>query len=330
MKMRTRILTVAAVALLVAAVLGAVHLFSSQTTDLRIYGNVDIRDVNLAFRVAGRVQRVLVDEGDKVQPGQLLAQLDPTPNEREVAEDEASVAALGARLALLRAGYRKEDVAQAQALVQEREATLVNAQALLDRELRLADTGASTREHLEQAQAARDEAAARLASSQHAYSESKTGYRREEIAEAAANWERAKASLAQARLRLDDTRLTAPSAGVVLTRAVEPGAMVATSTTVLSISLVQPVWVRAYVKETDLAAARPGTTVQVHADSLPGRTFSGQVGFVSPAAEFTPKNVETPDLRTDLVYRLRIIVDDPKGELRQGMPVTVDFAKTVR
>jgi len=87
------------------------------------------------------------------------------------------------------------------------------------------------------------------------------------------------------------------------------------------------VWVRAYVNETDLAAARPGTSVQIHVDSLPGRTFTGQVGFVSPAAEFTPKNVETPDLRTDLVYRLRIIVDDPKGELRQGMPVTVDFVK---
>jgi len=327
MKMRTRILIAAAVALLLAAAFGAVHLFSPRASDLRIYGNVDIRDVNLAFRVAGRVQRVLVDEGDKVQPGQLLAQLDPAPNEREVAEDEANVAALGARLALLRAGNRKEDVAQAAALVEERNATLVNAQALLDRELRLADTGASTREHLEQAQAARDEATARLAASQQAYTESKIGFRSEEIAEAAANFERAKATLAQARLRLEDTRLVGPSAGVVLTRAVEPGAMVATSTTVLSISLVQPVWVRAYVKETDLAAARPGTSVQIHADSLPDRTFGGQVGFVSPAAEFTPKNVETPDLRTDLVYRLRIIVDDPKGELRQGMPVTVDFAK---
>lgn len=328
MKIHARVLIAVGVALVVAAAFGAMHLFSSHAADLRIYGNVDIRDVNLAFRVAGRVQRVLVDEGDKVQPGQLLAQLDPTPNEREVAEDEANVAALGARLALLRAGYRKEDVAQAQALVEERKATLVNAQELLERELRLADTGASTREHLQQAQAARDEAAARLAASQQAYAESKIGYRSEEIAEAAANFERAKASLAQARLRLDDTRLVAPSAGVVLTRAVEPGAMVATSTTVLSISLVQPVWVRAYVKETDLAAARPGTSVQIHADSLPGRTFSGQVGFVSPAAEFTPKNVESPDLRTDLVYRLRIIVDDPKGELRQGMPVTVDFAQT--
>jgi HlyD family secretion protein len=100
--------------------------------------------------------------------------------------------------------------------------------------------------------------------------ESQIGFRSEEIAEAAANVERAKANLAQARLRLDDTRLLAPSAGVVLTRAVEPGAMVATSSTVLSLSLVQPVWVRAYVKETDLAAAKPGTVVQVHADSTNG------------------------------------------------------------
>jgi len=329
MQMRSRILIVAAVLLLAAVAVGAIHLFSNPASALRIYGNVDIRDVNLAFRVSGRVQRVLVDEGDAVQPGELLAQLDPAPNEREVAQGQANVASLGARLALMRAGYRKEDIAQAAALVEQRKATLVHAQDVWEREVRLDNTGASTRERLAQARAARDEASALLAASEQAYAESKTGFRKEEIAEAAANFERAKADLAQARLRLEDTHLLAPSAGVVLTRAVEPGAMVATSTTVLSLSLVQPVWVRAYVKETDLAAARPGTRVQIHADSLPARSFSGQVGFVSPMAEFTPKNVETPDLRTDLVYRLRIIVEDPKGELRQGMPVTVDFITPV-
>lgn len=327
MRMRSRILVVAAVVLLGAAALGAMRLFSNPASELRIYGNVDIRDVNLAFRVGGRVQRVLVDEGDAVQPGQLLAQLDPAPLEREVAQGEANVASLAARLALMRAGYRKEDIAQAAALVEQRRAALVNAQDVWEREVRLDNTGASTRERLEQARAARDEAASLLTASEQAYAESKSGFRKEEIAEAAANFERAKADLALARLRLEDTRLLAPSAGVVLTRAIEPGAMVATSTTVLSVSLLQPVWVRAYVKETDLAAARPGTRVQVHADSLPARSFSGQVGFVSPVAEFTPKNVETPDLRTDLVYRLRIIVEDPKGELRQGMPVTVDLGK---
>jgi len=327
MMTRPKILVLVAIALLAAAAYGGLHFFSHPAADLRIYGNVDIRDVNLAFRVAGRVQRVLVDEGDKVQPGQLLAEIDPAPIEREVAQGEANVASLGARLALMRAGNRKEDIAQAAALVEQRKATLVNAQRTWEREVLLDKTGASTREHLEQARAARDEAQALLAAGEQAYQEMKIGFRKEEIAEAAANFERAKADLAQARLRLEDTHLVAPSSGVVMTRAVEPGAMVATSSTVLTISLVQPVWVRAYVKETDLASARPGTNVKVYADSLPGRTFTGQIGFVSPAAEFTPKNVETPDLRTDLVYRLRIVVDDPKGELRQGMPVTVDVGK---
>jgi HlyD family secretion protein len=327
MQTRSKVLIAAAGVLVVGAAFGLLHFLSAQASELRIYGNVDIRDVNLAFRVGGRVQRVLVDEGDRVQPGQLLAQLDPTPTEREIAEGEASIASLAARLSLLRAGNRKEDVAQAAAQVEERRATLLNAEAMLAREHRLAGTGASTAEHLEQAQAARDEAHARLDAGEQALAESRVGFRSEEIAEAAANVERAKANLAQARLRLDDTRLLAPSAGVILTRAVEPGAMVATSSTVLSLSLVQPVWVRAYVKETDLAAAKPGTVVQVHADSITGKSFRGQVGFVSPTAEFTPKNVETPDLRTDLVYRLRIIVDDPSGELRQGMPVTVDLGR---
>lgn len=327
MQTRTKILLVATIFLLAAAAFVVLRGLASQSDGLRVYGNVDIRDVNLAFRVGGRVQRVLVDEGDRVQPGQLLAQIDPTPIEREIAEGQANIAALAARLALLRAGNRPEDVAQAAAQVEERRAALVNAESMLARENRLAGSGASTRERLEQAQATRDEAIARLNASQQALAESHNGFRKEEIAEAAANLERAKASLAEARLRLDDTRLLAPSAGVVLTRAVEPGAMVATSSTVLSLSLLQPVWVRAYVKETDLAAAKPGTQVRVHVDSLPGKTFRGQVGFLSPTAEFTPKNVETPELRTDLVYRVRIVVDDPDEQLRQGMPVTVDLVR---
>jgi HlyD family secretion protein len=326
MQARKPLLIAAAAVALAAAAWFALRGAGAAGDGTRIYGNVDIRDVNLGFRVGGRVLRMLVDEGDVVKPGELLAELDPAPSEREVAEARANVAALAARLSLLRAGYRPEDVAQAAAQVSEREATLANAQTLLARELQLADTGASTRERLEQAQASRDEAQARLRASREALAESRSGYRKEEIAEAAGNLERAKATLAQAQLRLDDTRLLAPSAGIVLTRAVEPGAMVGTSSMVISLSLVQPVWVRAYVKETHLAAAKPGTIVQVRADSLPGKVFRGQVGFLSPVAEFTPKNVETPDLRTDLVYRVRVVVEDPQAQLRQGMPVTVDLS----
>lgn len=324
MSARARILLAGGAILLAAAVYGAMLYFSPAPGGLRLYGNVDIRDVNLAFRVGGRVQRLYVDEGDAIRPGELLAELDPEPAQRDVAQAEAELASLSARLALLRAGYRKEDIAQAAALVDDRRATLRDAEQTLAREERLAGTGASTPERRELALAERDSARARLQAAEQAYAESRSGYRVEEIAEAAANADRAKAALAQARLRLEDTRLRAPSAGVVLTRAVEAGAMVAVGTTVFSVSLVQPVWVRAYVKETDLAAAKPGTAVRVSADSLPGMTFNGVIGFLSPTAEFTPKNVESPDLRTDLVYRLRVVVDDPQGRLRQGMPVTVD------
>ncbi len=326
---RRRTLLLAMVAVLLAAAIGyAVWRRGADHEPLRLYGNVDIRDVQLAFRVGGRVQRVLVDEGDRVHAGELLAELDPEPALRDLAESRARTESLRKRAQLLMAGNRPEDIAQAAAVVEERTATLAQAQQLLAREQRLAGSGASTAERLEQAQAARDEAQARLAAARASQQAMVRGFRHEEVEEARANLRSAGASLAQAELRRADTRLQAPSDGVLITRAVEPGAMVAAGTPALTLSLVQPVWVRAYVRETQLAAARPGTTVQVLADALPGRRFEGRIGFVSPTAEFTPKSVETPDLRTDLVYRLRIVVRDPAGELRQGMPVTVEFAAT--
>lgn len=119
--------------------------------------------------------------------------------------------------------------------------------------------------------------------------------------------------------------LVAPSAGTILTRAIEPGSMIAASTPVFSVSLTQPVWIRAYVSEVNLAKAVPGTEISIYTDARPDKPYRGTIGFVSPNAEFTPKSVETPELRTDLVYRLRIIVTDPDDGLRQGMPVTLRF-----
>ncbi|MDL0547133.1 efflux RND transporter periplasmic adaptor subunit, partial [Yersinia pestis] len=117
----------------------------------------------------------------------------------------------------------------------------------------------------------------------------------------------------------------APSAGTVLTRAVEPGTILSASNTVFTVSLTDPVWVRAYVSERHLGQAIPGSEVEVFTDGRPDKPYHGKIGFVSPTAEFTPKTVETPDLRTDLVYRLRIIITDADESLRQGMPVTVRF-----
>ena len=126
-------------------------------------------------------------------------------------------------------------------------------------------------------------------------------------------------------LRCDDTELRAPNDGIILSRVRETGAIVAPADTVFVLSLTEPVWVRTYVAEPDLGRIHPGMKVEVTSDTRPNDAYDGTIGFISPVAEFTPKSVETPELRTDLVYRLRIVIDKPGPDLRQGMPVTLRF-----
>jgi HlyD family secretion protein len=290
---------------------------------LVVYGNVDIRAVTLGFRVAGRVASVAVDEGDRVQVGQELARLDTVPLELAANEARANANAIAARVQLLKSGYRTGDIAQAQAAVAERRAALANAEQQFNRQQELHGTGAVAQRVYDEAVAGRDQAQARLAAGEAALDEFKRGYRHQEIAEAEANEARATASSDQARQHLADAVLLAPSDAIVTTRSIEPGAIVAAGSPALTLTLPSPVWVRAYVGEPDLGRMAPGASVRVYTDSRPDRPYHGRVGFVSPTAEFTPKNVEMPDLRTALVYRVRVVVNDADAGLRQGMPVTV-------
>ena len=299
---------------------------SRNQAELTLYGNVDIREVTLGFRVAGRVAALSVDEGDAVRAGQELARLDGTPIELQLNEARANAAAIGARVALLKSGYRAEDVEQARAAVAERRALLTNAEQALARQEQLKGTGAVAQRIYDDAVAARDQARARLQAGEQALAELRSGYRRQEVAEAEANHARAVATAAQAEQHLADTVLRAPADGVILTRAVEPGAILAAGTPVFSVSLLAPVWARVYVSEPDLGRVAPGRPVLLYTDARPSQPYHGRIGFVSPTAEFTPKNVETPDLRTALVYRARVIVTDADPALRQGMPVTVRLA----
>lgn len=294
--------------------------------ELTLYGNIDIRDVTLGFRVAGRLASLAVDEGDAVRAGQELARLDAIPIQLELDEARATASAIGARLALLKSGYRPEDVEQAGAAVAERRAALTNAEQALARQEQLKGTGAVAQRVYDDAVATRDAARARLKSAEQALAELRNGYRRQEVAEAEANHAHALATAALAEQHLADAVLRAPADGVVLTRAVEPGAILAAGTPVFTVSLLAPVWARVYVSEPDLGRAAPGRAVLLYTDARPGRPYHGQIGFVSPTAEFTPKNVETSDLRTALVYRARVVVADPDAALRQGMPVTVRLA----
>ena len=292
-----------------------------------IYGNVDIRSVNLAFRVGGRVQDVKVDEGARVEAGQVLAQIDPEPLQNAMRVAEASVAALSARNALIHKGQRMEEIDQARARVQAAQAALVDAEAQLTRTRQLIGNGFASQRTLDGALSLRDQQAAQLKVTQEQLRALSKGFRVEEIAESDAQLSQARANLEVARLTLRDATLLAPSSGVVLTRAIESGALVASGTPAFNLSLTQPVWVRAYVSEPLLGRYASGNKVLLHTDSRPNQPYHGVVGFVSPTAEFTPKAVETSDLRTALVYRLRVVVQDADAQLRQGMPVTIMLAQ---
>lgn len=311
--------------LIVAAIGGTWWYQSCQDNGLTLYGNVDIRTVNMSFRVGGRLQSLTVDEGDAIKAGQTLGQLDKAPYENALMQAKANVSTAQAQYDLMMAGYRAEEIAQAAAAVKQAQAAYDYAQNFYARQQGLWKSRTISANDLENARSSRDQALATLKSAQDKLSQYRAGNRPQEIAQAKANLEQAQAQLAQSTLDLHDTTLVAPSDGTLLTRAVEPGSMLNAGSTALTLSLTRPVWVRAYVDEKNLNQAQPGREILLYTDGRPDKPYHGKIGFVSPTAEFTPKTVETPDLRTDLVYRLRIIVTDADDTLRQGMPVTLKF-----
>lgn len=324
--MKKPVVVVLIVVLLLAALGGGWMWYQSrQESTLTLYGNVDIRTVNLSFRVGGRLATLAVDEGDTINAGQPLGTIDSAPYENALLQAKANVSTAQAKYELVTAGYRDEEIAQAAAAVKQAQAAFDYAQNFYQRQQGLWKSRTVSANDLENARSSRDQAQATLKSAQDKLSQYRTGNRPQEIAQAKASLEQAQAALAQAQLDLQDTQLVAPADGTLLTRAVEPGSMLSAGSTVLTLSLTKPVWVRAYVNEVSLHQAQPGKTVQLYVDGRPDKPYHGKIGFVSPTAEFTPKTVETPDLRTDLVYRLRIIVTDADEGLRQGMPVTVRF-----
>jgi len=296
-------------------------------TELTLYGNVDIRKVDLGFRVSGRIQTLFFEEGDAVRQGERLALLDRVPYENGVALAQAARDRADAQLARLQNGTRPQEVRQARARVTEAQASLRAIEEQYRRSSKLVKVNAISQQSFDDIQASRDAARARLTSARETLALALEGFRQEDIAAGRAQLAEAEARLEQARIRLDDTEISAPADGVLLTRVVEPGAIVAAGQTVATLSLNDPVWVRAYVPEPQLGKVWPGMPAEIYTDSRPDQPYRGHVGFISPEAEFTPKSVETPRLRTDLVFRLRLVAENPDEGLRQGMPVTVKLEK---
>jgi HlyD family secretion protein len=290
---------------------------------LRLYGNVDIRQSRLAFYDIGRIERLLVQEGDAVEPGQLVAEMDSVRYEMAVKEAEGNVNAQKQVLARMLAGSRPQDIKRARERVKAAEAMLQVAQVTYERIKKLVKGKYVPQQQLDDATAKLKTAQSDLKAAEEDLMLAVIGPRKENIAVAEAHLKGYQATLALARQKLADTNLYAPSAGVIQDRIMEPGDMASPTTPVFTMALDRPMWVRAYVPEPSLGKIIPGMKAEITTDSFPGKIYKGWIGYISPTAEFTPKNVETAELRTRLVYQIRVYVCNPDNELRLGMPATV-------
>ncbi|WP_293824708.1 HlyD family efflux transporter periplasmic adaptor subunit [uncultured Brevundimonas sp.] len=291
-------------------------------------GNVDVRQVSLAFEDTGRVAEMRVDEGARVQAGAVIAVLDTTTLKLQAAEAEAQIEVRRQDLLKLRNGARPEEIAQARA---RRAAAEADAQRAGGDLARLRAVATATEGKGVSAQdldrAAREAAAAqaRAAEQAEAFRLTQHGPRREDIAAAEAQLRAAEAQLALYRHQIERGELRAATDGVVRSRLLEVGDLASPQTPAYAISLLNPKWIRIYVPETELGRIREGMTAQVRTDSQPGQVIPGRVGYIASTAEFTPKSVQTEELRTSLVYEVRVTVTDPQNRLRLGQPVSVSI-----
>lgn len=304
---------------------------------ITLYGNVDIRQIQLAFNDSDRIAKLLVDEGHAVHAGELVGQLVRQRFLDRVAQDRAKVAAQEQVVARLLAGSRPEEIAEAraevaaaQANVDAAKANLTNARLLYHRQETLAKqqyVSLQIRDDAERSYlAAQADLAAKeqtLAAKRQALRLAVIGPRKEDIAAARAALQADKAALALARRNLADTQLHAPADGVIQDRILEPGDMADPQKPVFTLALDNPLWVRAYLPEPEMGKVALGMRAWIESDSFPGQRFPGWVGYISPVSEFTPKNVETTQLRSQLVYRVRVYACNPDHHLRLGMPATV-------
>jgi membrane fusion protein YbhG len=319
-------LAVIAVLAALATYLWRQHGANDPNAALSLSGNVDVHQVELGFRVSGRISAVKVQEGDKVSAGQVLAELDPVPFRTDVDSAKADLAQAQAQLDKTRRGFRVEEVAQARATVAQRAADLENARVTLKRQEQLVAAGLVTHQQIDDAQMRVQMTEAALAAAHGQLTLELHGSRIEDIEAQEALLAAARARLEKAQTALADATLLAPSSGIISVRARELGAIVQAGQTVYTLTLNDPVWIRAYVPQPRLGRIKPGMSVKVTIDSMPGKEYQGTVGFIAPEAEFTPKTVQTEQVRDDLVYRIRVIASDPDDVFRQGMPVTVLIA----
>jgi HlyD family secretion protein len=282
-------------------------------------GTIECTQVQVAPQVGGRILSLPPQEGMMLKKGDLVAQLDPTDYALKRDEARGALAQAQAQLELMVAGSRDEDIQRARAQVAEAKAAATAAEADKGRIEQVFARKSATQKQLDDAKSQADRTAAALAGAEQNLARLLTGNRKEEIRMAQALVDQAKARLAQMEKAIADCTVCAPMDGVVTTRSRENGEMVATGTTLITLSRLDEVWLSIYVPEDRLGRIKLGQPGRVKIDG-DKKFYEGTVTFISPEAEFTPKNVQTPDERAKLVYRSKITLRNAEGVFKPGMP----------
>jgi HlyD family secretion protein len=310
--------------LLAGVLLGAcARSAGSHPGDLTLSGNLEVTDAQLAFKLPGRVAERAVSEGQTVTAGQLVARLDDDEQKEELTLRQAELAAAQSKLAELQSGSRPQEIAAAAATLHSAEAERDRASLDFTRQQELLGKDAISTREFEAAQAQVKVAEAHVVEATERLKLVQEGPRAELIQQARAHVDQAVAGVALAQTRLDQTRLSSPLTGVVLSHNVEPGEFVSAGTPVLTVADTAHMWVRAYLNQTDLGHIQHGQKVKVRTDTFPDKTYDGTISFIAAEAEFTPKTVQTPKERVKLVFRIKVDVANPQDELKPGMPADV-------
>ena len=303
-----------AVLFLAACLLGLAaylyHAFCQQDNqeELVLQGNVDVREVSLAFRQSDRILEMLAEEGDRVQKGQVLARLDTQELKLQLQRLNAEIAAQQSTVDKLHNGTRPEEIRQAEGNLRQAQAAAEHAAGVYQRKRDIYTSIAGiSQQELDNAYHDMEAKQATMSVAEAALQEAKAGPRQEDIAGAEAGLQALRNEQLRYTYLLSQYELQAPDDGVIRSRLLEAGDMASPSKPVFKLSLPGKKWVRAYVPETELGRVYEGQQARVYIDSLPGKAIGGQVGYISGTAEFTPKNVQTEELRTSLVYYINLL-----------------------
>jgi HlyD family secretion protein len=316
-------IVILALVVIVGAVAGIFYFKNHQPLDvsrIRVSGNIEITDVEVSFKIPGRVEERPVFEGQMITAGQRVARLDDKDLQLEIDLRRAQVAAARSVLAEVQTGSRPEEIAQAEAVLERVQAEGSRTRIEFERQKRLYEREVISTREFDQAKTAFEGTEARIREAKEALTLVRKGPRQEKIDQARAALGQAEQALGLAETRMNYATLTSPISGMVLSENVQPGEYVSPGTPVISMGDLSRVYLRAYINETDLGRVKVGQQVKIITDTFPGKNYEGKISFIAPQAEFTPKNVQTQKERVKLVYRIKVEIPNLNMELKPGMP----------